>query len=191
MKPSAGGSRSSGFDAVTCSMYPVGLERLDQCFHFGQSIRLRQLGSRSRGVSTEQAVKRRYLVQPSDLFGYADGSQQIAPPSVCPDDAQYRVPGGKFVVKREQSRRCRITRRLPILADFVAKVENRSALKISRKPIFGLLCCCIAFQRGYEGPCSILDETIWSLTSPGAQRISGSKNFRSPPQKNFCNKICY
>ena len=49
MKPSAGGSRSSGFGAVTCSMYPVGLERLDQCFHFGQSIRLRQLGSRSRG----------------------------------------------------------------------------------------------------------------------------------------------
>jgi hypothetical protein len=68
------------------------------------------------GVSAEQAVKRRYLVQPSDLFGYADGSQQIAPPSMCPDDAQYRVPGGKFVVKREQSRRCRITRRLPILA---------------------------------------------------------------------------
>src|SRR6476619_1471657 len=78
----------------------------------------------------------------------------------------------------------------PVVADFVAKVENRSALKISRKPIFGLLCCCIAFQRGYEGPCSILDETIWSLTSPGAQRISGSKNFRSPPQKDFCNKIC-
>jgi hypothetical protein len=77
-------------------MYPVGLERLDQCFHFGQSIRLRQLGSRSRGVSTEQAVKRRYLVQPSDLFGYAVGSQQIAPTSVCPDDAQYRVPGSKF-----------------------------------------------------------------------------------------------
>jgi hypothetical protein len=77
----------------------------------------------------------------------------------------------------------------PLRADFVAKVENRSALKISRKPIFGLLCCCIAFQRGYEGPCSILDETIWSLTSPGAQRISGSKNFRSPPQKDFCNKI--
>src|SRR6476659_9833699 len=82
-----------------------------------------------------------------------------------------------------------LDRALPKSADFVAKVENRSALKISRKPIFGLLCCCIAFQRGYEGPCSILDETIWSLTSPGAQRISGSKNFRSPPQKDFCNKI--
>jgi hypothetical protein len=88
-----------------------------------------------------------------------------------------------------QLRTCRRTRPGQLCADFVAKVENRSALKISRKPIFGLLCCCIAFQRGYEGPCSILDETIWSLTSPGAQRISGSKNFRSPPQKDFCNNI--
>ena len=73
----------------------------------------------------------------------------------------------------------------PFRADFVAKVENRSALKISRKPIFGLLCCCIAFQRGYEGPCSILDETIWSLTPPRGKRISGSENFRSPPKKTF------
>jgi hypothetical protein len=38
------------------------------------------------------------------------------------------------------------------LADFVAKVENRSALKISRKLIFGLLYCSVAFQRRYEGP---------------------------------------
>jgi hypothetical protein len=34
-----------------------------------------------------------------------------------------------------------------------------------------------------------LDETIWSLTSPRVKRISGSKNFRSPPQKDFCNNI--
>lgn len=27
------------------------------------------------------------------------------------------------------------------------------------------------------------------LTSPRANRISGPKNFRSPPQKDFCNKI--
>ena len=31
-------------------------------------------------------------------------------------------------------------------ADFVAKVENRTTLKISRKLIFGLLHCCVAFQ---------------------------------------------
>ena len=30
---------------------------------------------------------------------------------------------------------------------------------------------------------------IWSLTSPRAKRISGSKNFRSPRQKDFCNNI--
>src|SRR5437016_4814454 len=32
----------------------------------------------------------------------------------------------------------------PFLADFVAKVENRTTPKISRKSIFGLLCCCVA-----------------------------------------------
>jgi hypothetical protein len=32
---------------------------------------------------------------------------------------------------------------------------------------------------------------IWSLTSPHAKRISGSKNFRSSPQKDFCNNICH
>jgi len=34
-----------------------------------------------------------------------------------------------------------------------------------------------------------LDETIWSLTSPLVKRISGSKKFRSSPQKDFCNTI--
>src|SRR4051812_21691963 len=35
----------------------------------------------------------------------------------------------------------------------------------------------------------ILDETIWSLTSQRVRRISGSRNFRPPPQKDFCNNI--
>jgi hypothetical protein len=34
-----------------------------------------------------------------------------------------------------------------------------------------------------------LDETIWPLTLPRAKRISGSKNFRSSPQKDFFNNI--
>jgi hypothetical protein len=76
-----------------------------------------------------------------------------------------------------------------LLADIVAKVENRTTLKISRKSIFGLLCCCVAFQRQYGGPRSILDETIWSVTSPRVRRISGPKNFRSPSQKDFFNNI--
>jgi len=74
-------------------------------------------------------------------------------------------------------------------SDLVAKVENRTTLKISRKLIFGLLCCCVAFQRHYGDPWSILGETIRSLTSPRVRRIGGSKNFRSPPQKDFCNNI--
>src|SRR5258707_14581330 len=77
-----------------------------------------------------------------------------------------------------------------LLAGTVAKVENRSAPKISRKLIFGRLCRCVAFQRPYGGPWSILDETIWSLTSPRVKRISGSRNFCYSPQKDFCNKIC-
>jgi hypothetical protein len=36
--------------------------------------------------------------------------------------------------------------------DIVAKVENQTTLKISRKLIFGLLCCCLAFQRHDRGP---------------------------------------
>jgi hypothetical protein len=32
-----------------------------------------------------------------------------------------------------------------------------------------------------------LDETTWSFTSPLVKRISGSKNFRSSPQNDFCN----
>jgi hypothetical protein len=40
----------------------------------------------------------------------------------------------------------------PKSADIVAKVENRTTLKISRKLIFGLLCCCVAFQRHYGDP---------------------------------------
>src|SRR5450631_1042693 len=77
----------------------------------------------------------------------------------------------------------------PLCADIVAKVENRTTLKISRKSIFGLLCCCVAFQCHYGGPWSILDETIWSLTSPRVKRVSGSRNFPWTPQKDFCNNI--
>jgi hypothetical protein len=80
-------------------------------------------------------------------------------------------------------------RRLPLYPDCVAKVENRTTLKISRKLIFRLLCCCVAIQRRYEGPWSILDKSIWSLTSPRSIRISSSKKFRSSPQKEFFNTI--
>ncbi len=63
------------------------------------------------------------------------------------------------------------------LADIVAKVENRTTLEISRKLISRPLCCCLAIQRRYEGPWSILDESIWSLTSPRVQRRHPKKTF--------------
>ena len=34
-----------------------------------------------------------------------------------------------------------------------------------------------------------MNETIWSLTSPRVRRIIGPRNFRSPPQKDFCNNF--
>ena len=97
----------------------------------------------------------------------------------------------------------------PPWVDTVEKVENSAAPKISRRLVFVVSaaasvcrtgtrtygrfcvnrCCCLAIQRRYEGPWSILDESIWSLTSPRVRRISGSKKFRSSPQKDFFNTI--
>jgi hypothetical protein len=75
------------------------------------------------------------------------------------------------------------------LGDTVAKVENRTTPKISRKLIFRFLCCGLAIHRRHEGPWSISDGSIWSLMSPRVKRISGSKKFRSSPQKDFFNTI--
>jgi hypothetical protein len=73
--------------------------------------------------------------------------------------------------------------------DTVAKVENRTTPKISQKLIFGLLCDSIAFQSRQEGPWSILEEAIRSLTSPRVKRTSGSRIFRTSPPKEFFNTI--
>src|SRR3981081_2713798 len=77
----------------------------------------------------------------------------------------------------------------PFMADIVAKVENRTPPKISRKSIFRRRYCCNALRGRYEDRWSFLYEMMWSLTSRGAGRIGGSENFRSSPQKDFCNNI--
>ena len=61
--------------------------------------------------------------------------------------------------------------------------------KISRRSNFRRLYRCKAPQRRYEGPWPFLCETMWSLTSPPAKRISGPKKFRSSAKKGFCNTI--
>src|SRR6202023_1551004 len=76
-----------------------------------------------------------------------------------------------------------------LLADIVAKVENRTPPKFSRKSIFRRRYCCNALGGRYEDRWSFLYEMMWSLTSRGAGRIGGSGNFRSSPQKDFCNNI--
>jgi hypothetical protein len=73
--------------------------------------------------------------------------------------------------------------------DSVAKVENRTASKISRKMISRLLYRCKAQRGRYEGPWSFFWQAMWSLTSLSAKRISGPRKFRSSPAKDFCNSI--
>jgi len=62
---------------------------------------------------------------------------------------------------------------IPLCADTVAKVENRTTPKISRKSIFRHRYCCKAFYGRYEDRWSFLCETTWSLTSPRTKRIGG------------------
>src|ERR1035437_5634439 len=64
-------------------------------------------------------------------------------------------------------------RRRLLLADTVAKVENRTTPKISRKSIFRRRYCCKALYGRYEDRWSFLCEMMWSLTSPRTKRISG------------------
>ena len=59
------------------------------------------------------------------------------------------------------------------MADTVAKVENRTPPKISRKSIFRRRYCCKALYGRYEDRWSFLCEMMWSLTSPRTKRISG------------------
>jgi hypothetical protein len=73
--------------------------------------------------------------------------------------------------------------------DTVAKIENRSTLKISQRPMFRRLYRCNACQARYERPWSFLCKTMWSLTSPRAERISGPEKFRSSSRKDFFNNI--
>src|SRR5665811_538239 len=75
------------------------------------------------------------------------------------------------------------------MADTVAKVENRTPPKISRKSIFRRYCCCKALYGRYEDRWSFLCEMMWSLTSPRTKRISGLKKFRSSPEKDFFNTM--
>ena len=82
-----------------------------------------------------------------------------------------------------------IGRRRPLCADSVEKVENRTTPKIPRKLIFWRAYRCKASWRRYDGPWSILSETMRSLTSPRAKRISGSEKFRTSPKKDFFNTI--
>src|SRR5258706_3142236 len=57
--------------------------------------------------------------------------------------------------------------------DIVAKVENRTTRRISLKSILRRAGCRKALRRQYEGRGSFWYETMWSLMSLHAKRISG------------------
>jgi hypothetical protein len=63
-----------------------------------------------------------------------------------------------FILDGEHGKNCQRVNMVPqsphvrCWVDIVAKVENRTTLKISRKLTFGFLRCCVAFQRDYGGP---------------------------------------
>src|SRR5439155_25914292 len=62
--------------------------------------------------------------------------------------------------------------RCPLGAEFVAKVENRTTLKISRKSIFGLLCCC-ATSLGHVCTAPWQELSHFSAALVGCGHVSG------------------
>jgi hypothetical protein len=81
-----------------------------------------------------------------------------------------------------------ILEKIRFCVDSVAKVENRTALKISRKLIFRPLYRCRVLQRRYEGP--------WSISGDGPSRLCARnasavlKLFRSSAKNDSFNTIC-
>jgi hypothetical protein len=73
--------------------------------------------------------------------------------------------------------------------DCVAKVENRTTVKISRKSIFGLLCCCVDLQGHY----GIRDHFWINRYGPPHRRAQNAsaalRIFVRRPKKTFATKI--
>jgi len=67
-----------------------------------------------------------------------------------------------------------------------SKIERR---RKPRRSWFLAYSAAAVFRSAAAMPWSSLCETMWSLISRRAKRISGSKSSRSSPQKDFCNTI--
>ena len=76
-----------------------------------------------------------------------------------------------------------------VLADIVEKVENRSSPKNLAKVDLGASVLLHRLSAPLRGPWSTSDENKLIPQSPRVRRISGSKDFRSSPQKDFFNSI--
>jgi len=75
------------------------------------------------------------------------------------------------------------------MADIVEKSRKSNNPKNLAKVDLWTFLLLRRFSALLRRPWSILDETIWSLTSLRVKRISGSKNFRSTAQRDFFNTI--
>jgi hypothetical protein len=65
------------------------------------------------------------------------------------------------------------------MADTVAKVENRTTLEISRKPMFKRLYRCNARDGRYEGRLSSLCKTLWSPR----RRVRNASGYHAPARE--------
>ena len=79
--------------------------------------------------------------------------------------------------------------RLPLRVDAVEKVENRTALQISRKTVFACRRFCKRLSDTYEALWSPSCDSTWSLTSARAACTGGAEKFGSPARKTFFDSI--
>ena len=130
----------------------------------------RASASRPRRPGTELASRTSYEPLPGISSLMTDCGRHCLPPSMRRGALSQPAP------------------RRPLLADSVAKVENQTTQKISRKQL-DVFYGSNAPQEPIEGPWSFLCKTMWSLISPRAESISGPENFRSSARKDFFNSI--
>src|SRR5258706_9235495 len=121
----------------------------------------RQISARTQAT---KSIDSSYLRMLHHLGDYADPSSDCAGLSKDPflRPSSTRTGRGAYVAYGSDSDVGARNSEVRFTSDTVAKVENRTTQKISRKSIFGLLCCCVAIQRHFEAREPIFDETTWS-----------------------------
>jgi hypothetical protein len=74
-------------------------------------------------------------------------------------------------------------------ADFVAKFENRTTVNIAKVDLSTFSVAASLFNAATKVRDRFWMKRYGPLRRRAQKRISGSKNFRSAPRKDFCNNI--